>query len=405
MLRRLLQHGLLIAAGGAMASLAWPWPAVAGADAAQVTVVSPGGVQRPLSLEALAGSENVREQTYLVRSPSGEESRRLTGFSLAAVLDAAGADPFSFSHLEVQRPVGGSVLLSRHQALDPGAFAEGLPLVYATANGTGFLRPASDAGDANGGDCFEAPQGITIVLRKGSPLRVRASASKLRVRTGQRVEFSVAVDGAGAGEQLEYSWYFDDGDSATGPSASHSFAKRGSYDVVVGVTTEGDDAGASAVVAVQVGTPGEGGPDRRGGGDNRDAAAPDSGAARGAGGPATTAGPTESSGTGAAAPPPPKAPARSGDSASTPEGEGTPRRPAGDEVSGVVISESADAEAQPEASAEPAAARTGSLDESDGGDGGLPTAAWGILAGLGLLGTGALIEAGGVASLAARFGR
>ena len=60
----------------------------------------------------------------------------------------------------MQRPAGGAVLLSRDQALDPGAFATGPPVVYATGTGTGFLRPSAGTGDLNAGDSFDAPQGI-----------------------------------------------------------------------------------------------------------------------------------------------------------------------------------------------------------------------------------------------------
>ena len=129
------------------------------------------------------------DRAYALRSGEGESTETVTGFSLAAILDAAGADPYGFSYLEVQRPAGGAVLLSRHQALDPGAFAEGPPVVYATAAGTAFLRPSSGAGDLNATDSFEAPQGVTVVLRKGSPLRVRAQASTLRTRPGKPVDF------------------------------------------------------------------------------------------------------------------------------------------------------------------------------------------------------------------------
>jgi hypothetical protein len=425
MLHRLLLNRLLIVAGAATLSLASPWPAVAGADAAQVTVVSPGGIQRPLSLDALAGSEDARERAYLVRSPAGEESRTVTGFSLAAVLDAAGADPFGFSYLEVQRPVGGSVLLSRHQALDPGAFPEGPPVVYATPGGTAFLRPAVDGDDANGGDCFEAPQGVTIVLRKGSALQVRAKASAVRARPGQKVEFSASVERAGAGERLSYSWYFDDGGSASGPSASHSFARRGSYDVVVGVTAPGDDAGASAVVTVQVGAPAAGGPDRKGGGGNRAAGAPDSGAAGGASGPAgggpsglaegrsgqsaVGGGPTADSAPApeaTGAPPAPAGPSPGATPASAAPGEhdSSPRgREAaagadpGRRVSGLLLSDSDRGERAPapdSPAANQVAARTGT--PHDGSGFSLPTAAWGLLASAGLLGAGALLEARGL---------
>lgn len=410
MLQRLLLNRLLIVAGAASLSLASPWPAVAGADAAQVTVVSPGGIQRPLSLDALAGSEDVRERSYRVRSTAGEESRAVTGFSLAAVLDAAGVDPFGFSYLEVERPVGGSVLLSRHQALDAGAFPEGPPLVYAASGGTAFLRPAADGEDANGGDCFEAPQGVTIVLRRGS-LQVQAKASTMRVRPGQKVDFSAAVERAGAGEPLTYSWYFDDGDSASGPTASHSFAKRGSYDVVVGVTAPGDDAGASAVVTVQVGAPAAGGPDRKGGGSNRAAGAPDSGAAAGPSGPAAggagaaagtggaaTSTGTATSGAGAVPSPAPATPPAAPSPAPSkprhsPSTDGTTR------VSGPLLSEAAPTAAPDAPAAEQVAARAGTASDSDTGGSGLPTAAWGLLAGAGLLGAGALLEARGLPGL------
>src|SRR5262249_29359045 len=143
-----------------------------------------------------------------------------------------------------------------------------------------FLRPSGSGEDLNANDSFTAPQGVTVVLQKGSPLHVRARASTVRIRVGKTVSFSAIVDGAGSGEQLEYSWYFDDGHSASGPEASHGFARRGSYDLVVGVRTPGDRAGTSAVVTIQVGAP-LSGPDRKGGGRRHEAAAPDHGAAAG----------------------------------------------------------------------------------------------------------------------------
>ncbi len=272
-------------------------------------------------------------------------------------------------------------MLSRHQALDPGAFPEGFPVVYATAAGTGFLRPSTGPEDLNATDAFEAPQGITVVLRKGSPLQVRAKASPLRTRPGKAVTFTALVDRAGSGEQLTYSWYFDDGHSGSGANASHSFAKRGSYDVVGGVTTPGDDVGASAVVTVQVGAP-LGGPDRKGGGADRDATAPDHGAATG-------------STTGAPPGPPATTADRESAPASAPRLErevrqrSQPQAPRGEEVSGVLLSSTKALPAEPTASP---AARTGKLDESEGGGGGLSNAVLGLLVTAGLLSVGALVE-------------
>jgi PKD domain len=370
----------------ATAAVAWSLasPVSAWADDAQVTIFSPGGAQQTLSLDALAGGEDVIDRSYALRSSTGESIRTVSGFSPAAILEAAGVDPYAFAHLEVQRPAGGSVLLSRHQALDPGAFADGPPVLYATASGTGFLRPSAGEGDINATDSFEAPQGITLVLGKGSPLQVTAKASTVRTRPGVTVGFTAIVEGAGAGEQLTYSWYFDDGHSASGAEARHAFAKRGSYDVVIGVTTPGDRAGASAVVTIQVGAP-ISGPDRKGGGRNRDANAPDHGAA----------------GRGGAVPPGPVSTAGATNAGEGEKSEGTPKERkkkqvgevtgAGERVSGLLLS---DAPAQTP-STEPAvqpAARTGHLSGDDESGTSLPGTAWGLLVTGGLLGLGALTE-------------
>lgn len=389
MRKRHLHHLLSALTATVLLALASPWAAAASADTAQVTVVSPGGATQTLALDALAGSEDVVDRTYLLRSAAGESTQTVRGFSLARLLDAAGADPYGFSFLEVQRPAGGTVVLSRDQALDAGAFADGPPVIYKTATGTAFLRPNAGPSEYNADDLFEAPQGISIVLRKGTQLQVRAEASATKVKVGQEVSFSVTVEGAGAGEQLVYSWTFDDGGRGAGDSVSHAFAKRGSYDVVVGVTTAGNKTGASDVVTVQVGPPVEGGPDRKGGGTNKAADAPDHGAADGPSGTGLSSVPTGT------VPPVPAAPAPATAPAPAP-----PRQPAktepeaqvppGEEVEGELVSATTDL--SPPEQKQPAA-RTGTPEGDAGGGGGLPTAAWGLLATVGLLGAGALIEA------------
>jgi hypothetical protein len=386
MRKRLFHHRILTVAAIAAWSLAAPSLSAARADDAQVTVVSPGGEQQTLSLGAL-GSGDVDERAYTLRSAEGESSVTVSGFSPAAIIDAAGADPYGFSYLEVQRPGGGSVPLSRDQALDQDAFPEGPPVVYATATGTAFLRPSSGPGDFNAIDSFEVPQGVTVVLRKGSPLQVSATASTLRTRPGRPVTFTAIVDRAGAGEQLSYSWYFDDGGSSTGARTRHRFSKRGSYDVVVGVTTPGDDTGASAVVTVQVGAP-IAGPDRKGGGNDRDADAPDHGAAAGQAG-ATPSGPAGGSPAAAGTPPATTETTRRKEH---PKPQPTPD---GQRVSGLLLSD----ERTPAEPAATAPARTGQLSQKGQGSG-LPGAALGLLVTAGLLGLGALAELrGGLLSL------
>jgi PKD domain len=389
MLHGQLLNRLLIATAMVAAwALAAPAIEAARADAAQVTVISPGGTQQTLSLEALAGREDVLERTYSLRGGAGETTQTVSGFSLAALLYAAGADPFGFSYLEVLRPTGGSVLLSSHQALDAGGFEDGPPVVYATATGTAFLRPSSGADDLNASDSFALPQGVTISLRKGSPLQVQAEASTLQTRPGKPVEFTAEAEGAGAGETLTYSWYFDDGSSATGPAASHSFARRGSYDVLVGVTTPGDSTGASAVVTIQVGPPLEG-PDRKGGGTRSDRGAPDHGAATGTEG--APSGPVPGGapvGGAPGAPTPAPEPAPSTQRAK-PAADPEPA-PVGEQISGRLLDTTVPPEPKPKAQP---GARTGKLDGEDGGGLSLPGTALGLVITAGLLGAGALTEA------------
>ncbi|MFT3864935.1 MAG: PKD domain-containing protein [Solirubrobacterales bacterium] len=401
----------LIAVGVALLAAAAVGPVGSAlADAPQVTIVTPGGTQHTLALEALAGSEDVVDQTYALRSEAGESTTTVTGFSIAALLEAAGVDPYGFSYLEVERPSGGSVQLSSAQALDSSP----APVVYGTAAGTGFIRPSGGAGDDNAGDSFEAPQGLTITLRKGSSLQVRIEASPRSTKVGKKVHFRAVVERAGSGEQLTYSWYFDDGNSGSGATAVHSFGEPGSYAVVVGVKAAGESTGTSAVVRIQVGKAAGGGPDRQGGGTNKSANAPDSGVADGSSGSAeasttpsegsASAG-TATAGAGAAAKQARKSKAKTRSAkASQKEKQATEAAPeaSGEEVSGELLE--GEAEAEPEVTrGKQVAARTGTprADDGDGG-GGVPGAAIGLGAVVALLGAGALAEAGAFTDLIPR---
>jgi len=366
------------------------------ADAAQVTVVFTSDASRTLSLEALAGKEDVIDKSYVLRGGSGESTVTVTGFSLSALIDAAGADPYKFTYLEVQRPGGGSVLLDNQQARDS---AGGPPVIYATAGGTAFLRPSGGAGDLNADDSFSAPQGITIVLHDEPLLQVEAKASTLRTKPGKPVDFSAVVKRAGAGEELAYSWTFEGGGRASGAEATHEFAARGSYKVVLGVKTPGNPTGASDVLTIQVGAP-SAGPERQGGGKNERKDAPEHGLADG---PSTGsgegggygAGVTTEAATGGEEVTPASAPEPAAPAETAPE-------PEGEEISGELLTASATTAPKQEEQ-ELAEARSGSLD-GDGG-GGVPAAAWGGLATLGLLGLGGLLEARGLGGLVPGRGR
>jgi hypothetical protein len=384
------------------------------ADSPQVTIVTPGGAQHTLSLEALAGSEDVVGRDYTLRSGEGESTQAVTGFSIAALLEAAGVDPYGFSYVEVQRPGGGAVQLSRTQATEPAAFPEGPPVVYSTGAGTGFLRPSAGPEDDNAADSFQSPAGLTIVMRKGASLQVRVEATPRRTKVGEKVSFRAVVERSGSGEALSYSWYFDDGNSGEGQTATHSFAKPGSYAVVVGVTAAGEDTGTSAVVRIQVGEAPAGGPDREGGGRNESAGAPDHGAADGPSGPAVpsaTPSPVFGSTPDATDPAPVPTPEAKSVKKPEPEKKTQPKkskpkptpRPTGELVTGELLAADVDAPAAA-APTKQDAARTGTprADDGDGG-GGVPGAAWGLGAVVALLGIGALAEAGGFVDLVPRI--
>ena len=215
-------------------------------QAADVTVVTLGDARVTVPLPAA----DVVERKYTLRDASGQaRTRTVTGTSLGAVLRAAQADVDSFAFAEAQDPAGGAVLFSREQALDgdpPAVFTE-------SPEGLQLLRPSTGGSDPNAADVLTGP-GLVVRLRAKARMSVSASASKARPRVGERVTFTAAVEGAGAGEPVELSWFFPDDDrSGSGAEVDHTFRKAGTYVVSVGATTAGDPAGASDAVTITVG--------------------------------------------------------------------------------------------------------------------------------------------------------
>jgi hypothetical protein len=266
-------------------------PAASAQSAGVVAVTDADGVAHDVPL---AGRDDVIARRYAVRDADGGATDRVvTGVSLVRVLEDAGVDPVHVGYVEVTRPGGGALLLSRAQATDPAAFGDGPPVVYADAQGLHLLRPSTGDDDANAADEISAADGrIVLRVRSGRLLDVEIDASSNTVDPREPVTFTATVPRQAAGEPLVFSWWFDDGRSGRGRRVTHRFTRRGSYDVTVGVTSASDDVGASAVAAVQVGAPPDG-PDRKGGGTVDRDDAPDSGAADGGGaGAGTEAAPT-----------------------------------------------------------------------------------------------------------------
>ena len=270
-----------IAAAVALAMLALCGSAQA---AGEVTLAPEGDEPQTVSLDAVPAALRVSDRPYTLRGgPQGDATVTVSGVTLDRLLDHAGIDPFDFEGIEIGAG-GRTVALDREQATDVGAFPEGRPILWSDEQGTHFLRPSSGPGDLNADDLLTATDGsLQVTLRRGGDLTVEASASRVRVRKGQSVTFTATVGGPGS-EAAPVRWSFDDGQRASGRRVTHRFARPGTYEVAVSAGANADEVGADDLLRIQVGKARTGGPDRKGGGTNGAADAPDSGAATGASG-------------------------------------------------------------------------------------------------------------------------
>jgi PKD domain len=255
----------------------------------QVQVQPEGSAARTVTLSGL-GEPDVQAREYTVDDGTGERRIPITGWSLDRVLDEANVDPYRFADVQVAAAAGLSATLDRSEVTSSGAFPEGPPVFWLEGGEGRFLRPGSAAGASvlvSGGT-------LTVSLSRQPELQVTATASPRRVKPGEPVTFTATVSGA-VDEPVELNWYFNDGGEASGPRVTHRFRRPGTYDVLVGATTASDRTGADHTVSVQVGKP-RTGPNRKGGGTNTDANAPDSGAATGPAGGGSGSGGTGGSG-------------------------------------------------------------------------------------------------------------
>ncbi len=382
---------LIVAAGLALAG-----PATAGAAGPAVQVRPISGPAETVELSQL-GNPDVRADYVLRDSGGGQSTESVDGYSLESVLRAAGANVFSFSYLEVSRPGGGAVALTNYQVRNANAFPDGPPVIFDDGGSAGFLRPSAGGSDANAGDRFSTGT-LKVRLRSGALLDVSASASKTKIKAGDTITFSAKLMRSAAGQEVSFSWSFDDGARGSGARVTHRFRKAGSYHVVVSVTAPGDSTGNSDVVAVQVGKLKKDKKDRPGGGNNKDDKAPDSGPSDGPGGDdyGDGGGSGDGAGTGQSR----------GSDRGGPDGAGQPERtrkrdrrseaapddtePVRGELLDVDEARPQDVAEEQQSAEERSAARTGTPQEADGF--GVPGAAIGVLGVLGLLGTGALVE-------------
>lgn len=247
------------------------------AAAADVNVVGPrGGETKSVSFGSLTSQFDV-DADYVIRGASGAKiEKRVKGISVARLLSVIGADDV-YGGIDVVRPGGGVVRLSKVQLLATGA----TPVIYAEGDQLVFLRPSYNADDANANDVVSVGGAMMLKQVDLGTLSVSAKASKTKVKAGELVTFTGTASGGGAGESYEFTWVFKDGKKGAGESVSHRFKKRGTYEVLLAAKTVGSDRTDADVVVIQVGDPVKSKKKRAGGGTNDAAGAPTSGAAEG----------------------------------------------------------------------------------------------------------------------------
>lgn len=108
--------------------------------------------------------------------------------------------------------------------------------------------PISDTGPFNGGSGDSWSWGATST---NSPPTADVTASPATVLPGETVNFDGSASSDSDGSIVSYSWDFDDGNTGSGATTSHSYSSTGSYTVVLTVT---DDDGATSddVVTITV---------------------------------------------------------------------------------------------------------------------------------------------------------
>ncbi|MBJ7355015.1 MAG: PKD domain-containing protein [Thermoleophilaceae bacterium] len=348
------------------------------ASAADVTVVLPrGGGEKTVSLDSLSAQFDVYSQYALVGSSGKTTSKQIRGISLRALLDAVGADP-TYSAVEIGGTGGSSVRISHTQIEADGATP---PVVYSDGGVATFVRPSYGAADKNAGDVVSG-QPLVLTQVDGTDYGLKAKASKSKASVGESIKFTASAIGA-AGQELVYSWVFNDGSTGTGANVSHRFKKRGYYRVLVAVKGAGETTSTSMVLKIQVGKASASKQERSGAGTNDNAAAPVSGQADGASGSGDSAGSQEGD---------------AAKSAKTRTKQDSTSPPALAEVTGQLVSATA---ATPQQSG--LAARSGQPNPTQEGGPVIPKEALGGLGALGLLGFGAFLELGGAAGLRRRI--
>jgi hypothetical protein len=363
-----------------------------------VTVESPDGERKSISLDAIATPENYG--TYPIRDRNGP-TKSVTiadgnGISVRQILEDLELE-FGYGTVRIKRPNGTTLELDSDDVKHPNYS----PTIYIDESGQlWFLRPSTGTDDFNAADHFRITAPSVELTQTPPTLGVSVKASRKKIDAGESITFTAKVADGPLNAEYTYEWNFNDGERIPGGNAeeTHKFVKAGTFEVMVSVKVIGESRSDSDVVEVQVGEEKESDKDRQGGGDNS-TGTEDSGTATGDSGGGSTYGGGSSGYSPSYTPPTPApyTPAPPAPAPSTPTPTPVPSPPGiatdGSFVEGNLLADAGDPPSGSILESAARAARDGKQRDSDESGGDIPEAALSLAGALALLGLGAGLEA------------
>jgi uncharacterized membrane protein YgcG len=198
---------------------------------ASVQIRTTEGEQRRVALSPTAlGAPDVLNEDY--EMSRGGDVNVLSGWSLDRVVRRA--DIGRYGYIDI-----GGVYFSRNQVRDwPG---DQPPVIYENDDGDAqLIRPIMYEGDNNFRDS-RAGAPLKGQAQDGPVIEAEIRVSEENPKPGEEVTFNARVTRQGAGQELRFNWTFGDGERANTQRATHTFEKRGDFNVGLLVSARGQD--------------------------------------------------------------------------------------------------------------------------------------------------------------------
>jgi hypothetical protein len=250
----------------------------------EVTIQPPNGGQ-PASILTTDVTGDITA-SYKIRAASGGAPTIINvikGVSLRQLLEKTGTD-FGFETIEVKRPDGSTLTITKDQVEDP----RNQPVFYVDENGvTNFIGPrVGGASVVESENYFPVSGPLTFTQQAQSKLKVSISPKKKKIELGGSVRFQATVSGQDAGETIAYTWGINGKKQTQGGSRfTQKFpSKDGVYEFLVAARIEGSDVSTAAVAKITVGDPDKADDEQTGSGDATDGSGSGTGTGTGTGG-------------------------------------------------------------------------------------------------------------------------